>query len=70
MATALVRLPTISNEELRGLSSVVLWTAKSTQFATGRQELVIFVGLPASGKSTFAERFFVPQGYVRVNQVR
>jgi predicted kinase len=28
------------------------------------------VGFPASGKSTFAERYFVPEGYVRVNQVR
>jgi bifunctional polynucleotide phosphatase/kinase len=29
----------------------------------------VFVGLPASGKSTFAERYFVPEGYVRINQV-
>jgi len=32
------------------------------------QELVIMVGRPASGKSTFTKRFFVPAGYVHVNQ--
>ncbi|EGG24188.1 SAP DNA-binding domain-containing protein [Cavenderia fasciculata] len=33
-----------------------------------RQELVIMVGLPASGKSTFTETHFVPAGYSRVNR--
>eukprot|EP01125_Pyxidicula_operculata_P021644 TRINITY_DN845_c0_g4_i1.p1 TRINITY_DN845_c0_g4~~TRINITY_DN845_c0_g4_i1.p1 ORF type:complete len:419 (+),score=124.86 TRINITY_DN845_c0_g4_i1:858-2114(+) len=32
------------------------------------QEMVIMVGWPASGKSTFTERYFVPHGYVRVNR--
>lgn len=32
------------------------------------QELVIFVGVPASGKSTFARKHFVPHGYLHVNQ--
>lgn len=32
------------------------------------QELIIMVGLPASGKSTFAERYLVPKGYVRINR--
>ncbi|KAF2078327.1 hypothetical protein CYY_000311 [Polysphondylium violaceum] len=31
-------------------------------------ELVIFVGWPASGKSTFARKYFVPAGYAHVNQ--
>ncbi|ELR14356.1 DNA 3'phosphatase [Acanthamoeba castellanii str. Neff] len=41
---------------------------KSVKVASDTQELVVFVGFPASGKSTFAERYFVPEGYVRVNQ--
>jgi predicted kinase len=41
----------------------------SIKVTAKRQELVVFVGLPASGKSTFAERYFVPEGYVRINQV-
>jgi bifunctional polynucleotide phosphatase/kinase len=33
-----------------------------------KQELVIFVGFPASGKSTFAKKYLIPKGYVHVNQ--
>jgi bifunctional polynucleotide phosphatase/kinase len=33
-----------------------------------RQELIIMIGYPASGKSTFSERFLVPKGYTRVNR--
>ena len=32
------------------------------------QEVVIFVGCPASGKSTFYSRFMKPKGYVHVNR--
>lgn len=35
-----------------------------------KQELVICVGCPASGKSSFVKKYFVPSGYVRVNQVK
>lgn len=39
------------------------------KYAKDEQELVIMVGQPASGKSTFSTRFLVPNGYVRVNRV-
>jgi len=32
------------------------------------QEVIVFVGYPASGKSTFAHRYLIPKGYVHVNQ--
>jgi len=41
---------------------------KTEDLVKKEQELVIFVGCPASGKSTFAKKYFVPAGYVHVNQ--
>jgi len=32
------------------------------------QEMIIFVGEPASGKSSFAKKYLLPHGYVHVNQ--
>lgn len=36
--------------------------------ASDKQEMVILVGMPASGKSTFAKKYFVSRGYAHVNQ--
>jgi len=41
---------------------------KTKDVVSGKQEMVIMVGRPASGKSTFTEKHFVPNGYVRVNR--
>jgi bifunctional polynucleotide phosphatase/kinase len=41
---------------------------KTEDLVKSSQELVLFVGCPASGKSTFARKHFVPNGYVHVNQ--
>ena len=32
------------------------------------KEVIILIGSPGSGKSTFTENFLVPKGYVRINQ--
>ncbi|TFY66830.1 hypothetical protein EVG20_g4266, partial [Dentipellis fragilis] len=36
--------------------------------SSSKRELVLFVGLPCLGKSTFYRKHFAPAGYVRVNQ--
>jgi len=41
---------------------------KTDKVISKTQEMVIMVGRPASGKSTFTEKHFVPNGYVRVNR--
>jgi bifunctional polynucleotide phosphatase/kinase len=33
-----------------------------------KTEMIIMVGFPASGKSTFSQRFLIPKGYVHVNR--
>jgi bifunctional polynucleotide phosphatase/kinase len=36
--------------------------------SSDNQELIIMIGRPASGKSTFTETYLVPKGYARVNR--
>lgn len=42
--------------------------SKEETFHKGSTELVIFCGFPASGKSTFAETYFIPHGYKWINR--
>lgn len=39
-------------------------------FLTDKQEVVVMVGCPVSGKSFFCRNFLVPEGYVHVNPVK
>ncbi|RDD38009.1 Bifunctional polynucleotide phosphatase/kinase [Trichoplax sp. H2] len=41
---------------------------KRPVYASKSQEVVLLIGRPASGKSTFAERYFVSAGYVSINR--
>ena len=40
---------------------------KSTYHASS-QEMIIMVGTPASGKSTFVKKYLLPHGYAHVNR--
>jgi bifunctional polynucleotide phosphatase/kinase len=40
----------------------------STVKVSGRQEMVVFVGWPASGKSSLYRNKFAPKGYVHINR--
>ena len=40
----------------------------SKEFISDEQEVILFVGFPASGKSTFAKTHLIPNGYVHVNR--
>lgn len=35
-----------------------------------KQEVILLMGYPGCGKSTFAKQHLVPQGYVHINLVR
>lgn len=51
---------------------VPLFTPTSTPLTPGNtdaREMILFVGRPASGKSTFAMKHLIPNGYAYVNQV-
>jgi bifunctional polynucleotide phosphatase/kinase len=48
--------------------SLPLYLPTSTPLVSGTQEMVILVGYPASGKSTFAQFHLESEGYIRVNR--
>eukprot|EP00004_Rigifila_ramosa_P016671 TRINITY_DN3977_c0_g1_i2.p1 TRINITY_DN3977_c0_g1~~TRINITY_DN3977_c0_g1_i2.p1 ORF type:complete len:359 (+),score=83.75 TRINITY_DN3977_c0_g1_i2:99-1079(+) len=45
-----------------------LFTPATPPLVSGSVEVIVLVGFPASGKSTFSKRHLVPHGYVHVNQ--
>eukprot|EP00818_Percolomonas_sp_WS_P005657 CAMPEP_0117443856 /NCGR_PEP_ID=MMETSP0759-20121206/4926_1 /TAXON_ID=63605 /ORGANISM="Percolomonas cosmopolitus, Strain WS" /LENGTH=407 /DNA_ID=CAMNT_0005235875 /DNA_START=250 /DNA_END=1473 /DNA_ORIENTATION=+ len=40
----------------------------TADYVASEQEMIVFVAYPASGKSSFAKKHIVPNGYVHVNQ--
>ncbi|CCD16756.1 unnamed protein product [Trypanosoma congolense IL3000] len=46
----------------------MLTLASPTTFHRDLQEMILFVGYPSCGKTTFFERFLKPHGYVHVNR--
>lgn len=59
--------PTDASSSPSSSSSTSATTSPSSH-ARPHQELVLFVGFPASGKSTYANKHFVSAGYVHINQ--
>lgn len=49
-------------------NSVITKANDKASFAGKKQEIVLMVGPPASGKSTFRQRYLEPFGYVAVNR--
>jgi len=45
-----------------------LFTPKIPPLAQPRQEMIILIGPPGSGKSTFCSKYLIPYGYEWVNQ--
>lgn len=41
---------------------------EGSSITKSEQEVICFVGLPASGKSTFAKKYLVPKGYIWINR--
>ncbi|CED82630.1 Polynucleotide kinase 3' phosphatase [Phaffia rhodozyma] len=65
-------LPPLSGFRPRDLEPCPSITPTSTPLfsspSSNRSEVILLVGSPGSGKSTFFESFCLPNGYVRVNQ--
>ena len=43
-------------------------TFNSEEFISDEQEVIIFVGYPSSGKTTFAKQYLTPHGYVHISR--
>ncbi|XP_067101767.1 bifunctional polynucleotide phosphatase/kinase [Osmerus mordax] len=48
--------------------NVRLYDPPSASLTSGKQEIIVAVGYPASGKSTFFHKYIVPQGYAYANR--
>ncbi|KAL9648655.1 hypothetical protein ABK040_016285 [Willaertia magna] len=44
------------------------YTLEELGISKDATEIVVFQGFPASGKSTFAKKYFIPNGYVHINR--
>lgn len=63
----------MKNEQIRqhnsmNISRLTVCISNCKIFIFQSQEVVIMVGYPASGKSTFRKQYFEPHGYVAVNR--
>ncbi|XP_001625139.3 bifunctional polynucleotide phosphatase/kinase isoform X2 [Nematostella vectensis] len=45
-----------------------LFTPTSSNLTSNTPELIVMVGSPGSGKTTFAKEYLVPKGYTRINR--
>jgi len=44
------------------------FTGPKSEITSQSQELIVMVGMQASGKSSFVRKYLVPKGYVRINR--
>ncbi|GAA5986189.1 hypothetical protein JCM11641_002883 [Rhodosporidiobolus odoratus] len=56
------------NGPLYSPTSTPLFPGRLSEFDAVSPEVVLFVGFPGSGKTSFYQRHFQPQGYVHINQ--
>ena len=59
---------TLQGYDVKTLQQVNKEPYKASDIISEKQEVVLFVGFPASGKSTFYKRYFQPNGYVHINR--
>jgi len=53
---------------LKDAESKGLKEFEGSSITSDKQEMLIFVGMPASGKSSFAKKYLEPKGYVWINR--